>query len=119
MRKIDLSLISYSLLLILGAVLAFMLGGCGDAVSADASGCRETVQGVDGMVMPETSGLSCMEIKKIIELRPSSPGGFLAIASSPHMVWKCDVMPGNSRELLLRCRHHRRAFTVMKANLPT
>lgn len=96
------------------AALAIGLGACGGTVSADYSGCNEVVEGVQGTVRPETSGLSCKAIKAIIEVRPPTPGAYVTETSSPKRTWKCRIFDVEHAPVLLRCHDHSARFTVAR-----
>lgn len=88
---------------------------CADpAMSMESSGCHEEVQGIAEMIRPETSGLGCAQIKKLIEVRPSEPGGFVAIGEEPHRLWKCQVYVPKKSRVLLSCTHHQEHFGIVK-----
>jgi hypothetical protein len=108
--------IGRTIAVICSAVIACSLcGACADpAVSSGSGGCREEVQGVGGKIRPETSGLSCARIKHLIEVRPSEPGGFVAIGEEPHRLWKCRVYVPKKSRVLLGCRHHEKHFSVVR-----
>ena len=68
-----------------------------------------------GVIRPETSSLNCGQIKELIEVRPSEPGGFLAISEEPHGLWKCRVYVPKKSKILLGCTHHQDHFDIVKA----
>jgi hypothetical protein len=94
--------------------LAIGLGACGGSVSADYSGCNEVVEGVQGTVRTETSGLSCQEIKGIIEVRPPTPGAYVTEPASPKRTWKCRIFDVERSSVLLRCHDHAARFAVAR-----
>jgi hypothetical protein len=100
---------------VLFAALVLGLGACGGTVSADYSGCNEVVEGVQGTIRTETSGLSCQEIKDIIEVRPPTPGAYLRGTASPKRMWKCRIFDVERGPVLMRCHDHAGRFTVARA----
>lgn len=90
---------------------------CGCATNpARAAGCQESVSGVPGQIHPETSGLTCAGIRELIEIRPSTPEGFLTIGEHPHRLWKCRLYRAEGNAVLMRCRHHRERFSLVRTD---
>jgi hypothetical protein len=100
---------------VLYAALAIGLGACGGTVSADYAGCNEVVERVQGTIRTETSGLSCQEIKAIIEVRPPTPGAYVTETASPKRTWKCRIFDVQRSPVLLRCHDHAARFAVARA----
>lgn len=94
-------------------VVCVTCSACGASAMSSGS-CREEVQGVAGVIRPETSSLSCAQIKELIEVRPSEPGGFVAIGEEPHRLWKCQVYVPKKSRVLLSCTHHQENFGIVK-----
>jgi hypothetical protein len=86
------------------------------AISQESGGCHEEVQRTAGVIQPETSGLSCAQIKKLIEVQPSEPGGFLLSGDEPHRTWKCRIYVPQKSKVLLGCTHHQKHFSVVKGD---
>jgi hypothetical protein len=103
---------------LVGAASAVCIAGsacASSAVPARSSGCREEVHGIAGKIFPETSGLSCAQIKKLIEVRPSGSRGFVAIGEHPRGLWRCQVHRPDKTGVLLRCTRRRQRFSVVEA----
>lgn len=90
-----------------------MCSACADPAISRESGCHDEVQEVAGVIRPETSGLSCAQIKKLIEVQPSDPGGFLVIGEEPHRLWKCRIYVPKKSKVSLGCTHHQEHFSVI------
>lgn len=95
---------------VLYAALAIGLGACGGT----DSGCNEVVERVQGTIRTETSGLSCQEIKAIIEVRPLTPGAYVTETASPKRTWKCRIFDVQRTPVLLRCHDHAARFAVAR-----
>lgn len=93
-------------------VICAICSACADPAMS-SGGCQEEVQKVAGVIRPETSGLSCAQVKELVEVRPSEPGGFLAISEEPHGLWKCRVYVPKKSKILLGCTHHQEHFDII------
>jgi hypothetical protein len=98
--------------------VAIPLAGCGGGSSAHLAdqGCAQIVLGVEGRVVPETSGLSCAGVKEVIGgAVPATAGGYLLGAGEPEVTWKCHMYPsqGSSADLL-SCSHGKQAFAIRR-----
>jgi hypothetical protein len=98
------------------AIMAIALAACGSVGPAEAgtNPCEEVVEGVGGKIVPKTSGLSCTDIKALIELRPPEPGRFSAMAPEGGDWWKCNIGPPKVDQLII-CRQGRRYFAVVRS----
>jgi hypothetical protein len=109
---------STRLLLCLVSISAVFAGlvGCGSQSSASSApfgGCAQVVHDVPGRVVPETSGMSCAAIKRMIQAAPSEPGGYLLEGPSG-VLWKCRLYRPSSPRLLLRCAYKAHRFSVLR-----
>jgi hypothetical protein len=97
-------------------VMSIFLAACGSAGPAEAgtNPCEEVVEGVQGRIVPKTSGLSCIEIKTLIELRPPKPGRFSTMAPEGGGWWKCNIDPPNVDQLFV-CRQGQRYFAIVRS----
>jgi hypothetical protein len=97
-------------------IMAVVLAACGSVGPAQAgtNRCEEVVAGVRGKIVPKTSGLSCTEIKALIELRPPNPGRFSTMPPQGGSWWKCDIDLRRA-ERLLTCHSDRRYFTIVRS----
>lgn len=108
-----------STILVLGCALLLVLvvPACGqEATKSRADPCAETILEVDGRIEPETSEMTCGEIKHMISSVPVSPGGYLMTAGTPPKRWKCHRYPsvGTSSDLLTCVRGDAR-FAVRRS----
>lgn len=98
------------------AVLAVAAAACGTrAREAGMGPCQVNVQGQSGTIATESSRLNCDQINALTGLVPSSPGGYSVEGQSPAIDWNCELLPQDSRAVLLRCRHGGRRFTIRRA----
>jgi len=104
-----------SIILVCAVLLACVTCSACGASAMSSGGCREEVQGVVGVIRPETSSLSCAQIKKLIEVRPNEPGGFVVIGEEPRRLWKCEVYVPKKSRVLLSCTHHQEHFSIVNA----
>jgi hypothetical protein len=97
-------------------IMAVILAACGSVGPAEAgtNPCEEVIEGVQGKIVPRTGGLSCTEIKALIELRPPTPGRFSTMSPQGGGWWKCDISPQRPKRLLT-CHNGRRYFTVVRS----
>jgi len=102
------------LLIVAVALAVVVVAGCGSGAAADDGGCDQSVRGVAGVIHPETSKLSCSEIRSIIQFIPTTPGAFIVESKAPRLSWDC-VLYGRSSQTLIRCHRPRRAFSVIRA----
>jgi hypothetical protein len=66
--------------------------------------------------MPETSRLSCATINNLTFDMPSKPETYLTTDDSPrHLLWKCNFYGAEAQRALLRCKHHKRHFSIVKS----
>jgi hypothetical protein len=99
------------------AIAFFMVacgGGAGALIPPRPTGCSQVVHGVDGVIRPQDSGLSCGEIQTLIHLAPSKPGAFLVESEADHRTWHCRLFDPHQSRILLSCDLNRRAFEIMK-----
>jgi hypothetical protein len=98
-----------------GALLLTFIG-CGAPAGASAKGCLQNVHGVQGVVRPETSRLSCRQIVLQIQALPASPGSFLLEVSAPQGdgLWKCRLLDARRGQLLLKCAYGKSHFSIVR-----
>ena len=103
-------------LIISGLALCVMFGACGrsSTVEGNLSGCRQEIRGVMGVTVPETSKLSCAAINELISGLPSEPQGYSIMGDSPRLLWNCRFYGAEAQRVLLRCRHHKLRFSIVK-----
>lgn len=66
--------------------------------------------------MPETSRLSCAAIDKLTSSMPSEPETYLSTDDSPRrLLWKCRFFGAEAQQILLRCEHDKRHFSIVKS----
>lgn len=97
---------------------ASVLTACGGSSATltriPLKGCEQIVHDVPAQVMPETSGMSCVEIKEMIEVGPPEPGVYFLESPVSHLSWKCHLYDVNTSTLLLRCTHSRHQFSLVR-----
>lgn len=105
-----------ALIVALGAVVLFATacGASADSTALGPRGCDQTVLGTPGKIRPESSGLSCAAIKKLLSSVPAEPGGFLLSGESPDVVWKCNLYSARSADLV-SCQRGLRKFRIVRA----
>jgi hypothetical protein len=91
--------------------LALTLVACGGLAVA-RPGCVQVVHDVPGLIHSETSGLSCKQIKVLVQYAPSDPGVFTTVSSSD-VPWKCQLFDVRRERVLLMCQHHQAHFTIV------
>jgi hypothetical protein len=103
-------------LVVVGVALSVLLAGCPDPRMAAGvtSGCQREYGGVKAVDRPETSGLNCAAIDKLIDTMPSEPEAFVTIGGSPRLLWKCRFYGTEARRVLLRCQHDEKQFSIVK-----
>jgi hypothetical protein len=104
------------LALLLVAALAAPTALSGPAsAAATRSGCKQIVLGVAGMIRPESSGLTCRQIKRMNEA--VSPGGTPYLVESPDtgLYWKCRTRGSRPAAPLLRCEREGHRFSIVAA----
>lgn len=103
-------------LIIVAIFLTVVFEGC--AVSSSPVGstarCRQAILGATGAIRRETSGLKCRAINRLISGIPSEPQAYLIQGEMPSLQWKCKFY-GTDGQLMLRCEHHKRHFSIVKA----
>jgi hypothetical protein len=102
--------------LLAAAAIALLAAGCGGGSSGFADACAQTVLDVEGRIDPESSGLTCDEVKQVVGGGvPATPGGYLIEATEPRATWKCHIYPssGTSPDLLA-CSHGVKSFAVRR-----
>lgn len=104
-------------LITLGLSLSVLSVGCADPATLveGTSGCRQEVRGEAGVIRPETSRLGCAAINEMLFGIPSEPQVYSILGESPSLLWKCRLYPASAPRVLLRCQHHKRHFTVIRA----
>jgi hypothetical protein len=103
---------------LLAAITVVFLVGCGgnSPVGLADRGCAQIVLGVQGRVVPETSGLTCAGVKRVLGGGvPATPGGYLIETREPRVIWKCHKYPskGTSPDLIA-CSHGRKSFAIRR-----
>lgn len=88
----------------------------GGAVTAKTGTCDQVVRGVDGRIYPETSRLTCEQIKAVIEVAPAAPGSFNAMAVNSNVRWMCHLFPKSAVRVLISCQHMDRQFAVRRSD---
>ena len=93
--------------------LAALALGCGSSAAARATGCDQTVLGTAGRIRPETSGMSCRQIKEMVT--SISPGGQPYLFESPFTgkLWKCRARGSRPTAPLLRCELNAARFSIL------
>jgi hypothetical protein len=99
-------------------VVAATIAGCGgnSPLGFADRGCAQIVLGVQGRVVPETSGLTCAGVKRVIGVGvPATPGGYLIGTREPRVFWKCHKYPskGTSTDLI-SCSRGGRSFAIRR-----
>lgn len=104
-------------LITLALSLSVLSAGCADSATLGegTSGCRQEVRGEAGVIRPETSRLRCAAINEMLFGIPSEPQAYSILGESPRLLWKCRLYPASAQRVLLRCQHHQRHFTVVRA----
>ena len=112
-------------LICVSVALGVASGACGGGASVQAvsgpahaeggSGCHKYIHGVLGRILPETSDLNCAAIDDLTFAVPSEPSVEYVQGESPRLLWKCRLYgEQEAPPLLLRCRHHKRHFSIVK-----
>lgn len=103
-------------LVIVGVSLGPLLTGCPVPREAAGltSGCEQEY-GVRAADRPETSRLSCTAIDRLTDSMPSEPEAFLERGDSPRLLWKCRFYGTETQQVLLRCEHGDRHFSIVKS----
>jgi hypothetical protein len=93
-------------------IAAVLAAGC-SANAATDSGCDQTVLGVAGTIRPETSGMTCRQIRRMNSA--VSPGGAPYFVESPftERLWKCRTRGSRPTTPLLRCELGERRFSII------
>jgi hypothetical protein len=99
-------------------VVAATIMGCGgdSPVGLTDRGCAQVVLGVQGRVVPETSGLTCAGVKRMLGGGvPATPGGYMWETTEPDVTWKCHKYPskGTSSDLIA-CSHRGKSFAIRR-----
>jgi hypothetical protein len=107
------SLRGAALAVVLIVALAGLTVGCGSSAAARATGCDQTVLGTPGKIHPETSGMSCGQIKEMVT--SISPGGQPYLFESPFTgkLWKCRARGNRPTAPLLRCELKAARFSIL------
>ena len=97
------------LLVIAAATLATVASPADAAVS----GCDQTVLGVAGVIRPESSGMTCRQIKRMNS--GVMPGGAPYLLESPFTgrFWKCRTRGPHPAAPLLRCELGPRRYSIV------
>lgn len=77
------------------------------ALVADGQGCVMTVRGREAQIRPETSRLSCLDIRGLVTSLPVHPGRFSIVGGEPRVLWNCRYFGVRAGLIVLRCNHHR------------
>ena len=89
--------------------LALHAGGA----AAGSPGCDQTVLGTAGKIRPETSGMSCRQIKEmIVGISPDSRP-FLTESPISGKFWKCRGRGNRPTGPLLRCELNAARFSIL------
>ena len=93
--------------------LAALALGCGSSAAARATGCDQIVLETAGKIRPETSGMSCGQIKEMVT--SISPGGQPYLFESPFTgkLWKCRARGSRPTAPLLRCELNAARFSIL------
>jgi len=90
-------------------------GGSGSTATAEDLGCTLTVRETETTIHPETSRLSCAEVRDLLPSLPSRPGHFLMVRGTPRLLWHCQYFGVRAGPVVLRCNHHHsRHFSVRR-----
>ena len=118
-RIISLVFISFAVGLVLTTLA---ISGCGGTAASMAapespavSGCRQDVESAPGKILPETSELTCSQIKQLIAFAPAEAGKYLLEGGSGGPQWQCQKFGPGSKHLL-ECSYQKRHFAILNLN---
>jgi hypothetical protein len=99
------------------AAAAVLAAGCSASAATDI-GCDQIVLGVAGTIHPETSGMTCRQIRRMNS--GVSPGGAPYWVESPFSgrLWKCRTHGSRPMAPLLRCEVGERRFSIIATSRP-
>lgn len=72
------------------------------------------VRGIDARVAPESSRLSCRQIREGIQGLPAESGAFGLGSPSLHGLWNCHLFLPAKNGVLLSCSRHGDRFSLVK-----
>jgi hypothetical protein len=109
---------SRCLLAILAATVAAALATAGPASAAAPGRCEQIILDVAGEIRPETSGMTCRQIKRMNT--GVAPGGAPYLLESPFTgrFWTCRTRGPRRKAPLLRCELGNRHFSIVAAASP-
>lgn len=101
------------LLAVGAALVAAALSAPGATGAAAPGGCEQIVLDVAGKIRPETSGMTCRQIKRMNT--GVVPGGAPYLLESPFTgrFWKCRTRGPRPKAPLLRCELDGRRFSIV------
>ncbi len=103
---------------ILAVTIAAAVATAGPAGAAAPGRCDQIVLGVAGKIRPESSGMTCRQIKRMNT--GVAPGGAPYLLESPFTgrFWKCRTRGTRPKAPLLRCELGSRRFSIVAAGSP-
>jgi hypothetical protein len=93
------------------ALVAFALHAGG--ATAGSPGCDQTVLETAGKVRPESSGMSCRQIKEMIIAIPPDSRPYLQESPFTGEFWKCRGRGSRPTGPLLRCELNAARFSIL------
>jgi hypothetical protein len=98
--------------------IAAVLAIGSSATAAPDRGCDQEILGVAGTIRPETSGMTCRQIRRMNS--GVSPGGAPYFVESPFTgrLWKCRTRGSRPTAPLLRCERNERRFSIIATSRP-
>jgi len=96
-------------LLVALIALAIHAGGA----TASSPGCDQTVLGTAGKIRPESSGISCRQIKEMIFAIPPDSRPYLQESPLTGKFWKCRGRGNRPTGPLLRCELNATRFSIL------
>jgi hypothetical protein len=86
----------------------------GAGASDTQPGCDQVVLGTDGVIRPETSGMTCSQIRRMLGGVPAEPGGWLQESPFTGRFWKCHRNEPRANRPLVRCELHAAHFSIRR-----
>src|SRR5262245_5770079 len=94
------------------------VGAVGAALpmATDGTGCLMAMRGEQARIRPESSELSCADVKVLVNALPPRPLRFSLVGGEPWLLWNCRYFGVRAGPTFLRCNHHRvRHFSLSRA----
>ena len=116
---IDVKIPAWRLVFLATAVaVAFGIVACGGSATAGAPGCEQIVHEVPGLIQPETSGLTCNQLKRLVQNVPATLGAFLLEGFHAGALWRCRLFNSHVSSRLLLCRRGKSRFSIVSSSHP-